>query len=119
VVDTLSLSNPGNLEFIDRPDRLTSIPAAYLGKEVIRLAKNDEGVSDMNYLSFTSIIAQNICVAWDSVNPLPEWLSTWTNTGQTLVGSATFDLYRNAFSPGTVTFPGAAGNDGYMLIVGC
>lgn len=119
VVDTLSLSNPGNLEFIDRPDRLTSIPAAYVGKEVIRLAKNDEGVSDMNYLSFTSTIAQNVCVAWDSVNTLPEWLSTWTNTGQSLVGSATFNLYRNAFSPGTVTIPGAAGSDGYILIVGC
>jgi hypothetical protein len=119
VVDTLSLSNPGNLEFIDRPDRLTSIPAAYVGKEVIRLAKNDEGVSDMDYLSFTSTIAQNVCVAWDSVNPLPEWLSTWTNTGQNLVGSATFNLYRNAFSPGTVTLPGAASSDGYMLIVGC
>ena len=119
VVDTLSLSNPGNLEFIDRPDRLTSIPAAYIGKEVIRLAKNDEGVSDLNYVSFTSTTAQNVCVAWDSVNTLPEWLSTWTNTGQSLVGSATFNLYRNAFSPGTVTIPGAAGSDGYILIVGC
>jgi hypothetical protein len=119
VVDILSLNDPGNLEFIDRPDRFTSFPPAYIGKEVIRLAKNDAAVGDLNYVSFNSTVAQNVCVAWDAANALPAWLSTWVSTGQSLVGSATFNIYSNAYPAGPVTLPGPASGDGYILMVGC
>lgn len=49
VLDKLSLSDPGNLEYIDRTYRLTSIPPAYIGKEMIRLADNDKAVTATNY----------------------------------------------------------------------
>ena len=120
VLDVLSLSDPGNLEFIDRPARLTSIPAQYIGKEVIRLAKNDAAVSDANYVSFTSTVGQNVCVGWDPANALPAWLSTWTNTGASLVGDTTFNVYTNYFPAGNVTLPAANSNqDSYLLFVGC
>ncbi len=120
VLDVLSLSDPGNLEFIDRPDRLTSIPAQLIGKEVIRLPKNESAVNDPNYVSFTSTVGQNVCVGWDPANALPAWLSTWTNTGSTLVGDVTFDIYSSYFPAGTVEIPGAnSGLDSYLLLVGC
>jgi hypothetical protein len=120
VLDKLSLSNPGNLEYIDRTYRLTTIPSAYLGKEVIRLADNDKAVTASSYVSFTTTVAQNVCVAWDLENTLPTWLSAWTNTGNTLVGNTTFTVYSKEYSAGaTVTLPGANARDVYMLFVGC
>ncbi|MGD0505290.1 MAG: chitobiase/beta-hexosaminidase C-terminal domain-containing protein [Steroidobacteraceae bacterium] len=120
VLDVLSLSDPGNLEFIDRPARLTSIPAQYIGNEVIRLAKNDAAVSDASYVSFRTAVGQNVCVAWDPANAVPAWLSSWTNTGASLVGDTTFDVYSTYFPAGNVTLPAANSNvDSYLLFVGC
>jgi len=70
-------------------------------------------------VSFNSTVAQNVCVAWDAANALPAWLSTWVSTGQSLVGSATFNIYSNAYPAGPVTLPGPASGDGYILMVGC
>jgi hypothetical protein len=58
-------------------------------------------------------------VAWNSVNALPAWLSNWSNTGQSLVGDVTFNIYEMPFPAGNVTLPGPASTDGYMLLVGC
>jgi predicted secreted hydrolase len=35
------------------------------------------------------------------------------------VGSATFNIYSNAYPAGPVTLPGPASGDGYILMVGC
>jgi PASTA domain len=119
VIDQLSLTDPGNIEFIDSPARITSIPPAYLGTEVIRLARNDAPVDDPSYVSFTSTVAQNVCVAWDSANVPPAWLSGWSNTGQSLIGDVTFNVYSMTFAAGTVTLPGPGSSNGYVLFVGC
>ena len=119
VLDTLSISNPGNLEYIDRTYRLTSVPTSYVGKEMIRLPNNDKTATASNYVSFNSTIAQSVCVAWDLRNTLPTWLSGWTNTGNTLVGNTTFTVFSKAFSAGTVTIPGPNAADMYLLFVGC
>ena len=84
VLDRLTLSNPGNLEYIDRSYRLTSIPSAYLGLEMIRLANNDKWVAGGNYVTFTSTVAQNVCLGWDQVNPVPAWLAGWNKTADKL-----------------------------------
>lgn len=101
VLDTLSISNPGNLEYIDRTYRLTSVPTSYVGKEMIRLPNNDKTATASNYVSFNSTISQSVCVAWDLRNTQPTWLSSWTNTGNTLVGNTTFTVFSKAFSAGT------------------
>lgn len=119
VLDKLSLSDPGNLEYIDRTYRLTSVPRAYLGAEMIRLANDDKSVTAGNYVTFTSTVAQNICVGWDSLNPVPAWLSSWTKTGDTLVGNAHFELYRKAVPAAVVSVPGPGTRDTYLLLVGC
>jgi hypothetical protein len=119
VTDKLSTSNPGNLEYIDRTYRFTSV-TPYAGKEMIRLANNDKTASATStYLTFTITTAENVCVAWDSVNTPPAWLSSWTNTGNSLVGNSTFNVYRKAFSAGTVTINGANSHDNYIAFVGC
>jgi hypothetical protein len=118
VTDKLSTSNPGNLEYIDRTYRLTSV-TPYAGKEMIRLANNDKTATAINYLTFTMTTGQNVCVAWDSANTPAPWLSTWTNTGGTITGNAVFNVYRKAFSAGTVTIPGANSGDVYIPFVGC
>jgi hypothetical protein len=66
VLDILSLSDPGNLEFIDRPARFIQMPSAYVGKEMIRLARNDGANSDSNNVSFNTNVTQSVCVGWDS-----------------------------------------------------
>ena len=119
VVDRLTLSNPGNLEYIDRTYRLKSIPSRYLGLETIRLANNDKWVSARNYVTFTSTVAQNVCLAWDESNPIPAWLSSWTKTADTLVGNASFEVWRRWFAAGTVQIPGPATRDNYLLLLGC
>ncbi len=119
VLDRLSLSDPGNLEYIDRTYRLTAIPSAYVGAEMIRLANNDKWVAASSYVSFTSTVAQNVCVAWDSENPVPAWLSAWARTGQNLVGNTSFNVYRKGVAAGPVQIPGPSAGDNYLLFVGC
>jgi hypothetical protein len=119
VLDRLTLSNPGNLEYIDRTYRLKSIPSAYLGLEMIRLANNDKWVSAGNYVTFTSTVAQHICIGWDQTNPVPAWLSSWTRTADKLAGNASFEVWRKWFAAGRVQIPGPSTRDNYLLLVGC
>jgi hypothetical protein len=119
VVDRLTLSAPGNLEYIDRTYRLTSIPGAYLGLETIRLSNNDKWASAGNYVTFTSTASQNVCLGWDRTNPVPAWLSSWTRTGDTLAGNVNFEVWRRWFAAGKVQIPGPATRDNYLLLVGC
>jgi hypothetical protein len=119
VLDRLTLTHPGNLEYIDRTYRLTSIPSAYLGLEMIRLANNDKWLSASNYVTFTSTVAQNVCVGWSQADPLPTWLSSWTRTGDKLVGNVSFEVLRKWFAAGTVQIPAASTHDNYLLLVGC
>lgn len=121
VLDKLSLSNPGNLEYIDRTYRLTSVPSAYIGKEMIRLANSDKSSSSgTTYISFTNTVSQNVCVAWDHNNPLPAWIDgTWFNTGNSLIGNTTFNVYSKQFAAGPVSLKGAGSSDMYILFVGC
>jgi hypothetical protein len=121
VLDTLSLSNFGSFEYVDRNYHLTGIPSAYIGKEQIRLANNDKSFSNSTtYISFTTTVTQNVCVAWDHLNALPPWIDgTWFNTGNSLTGNSTFNVYSKSFSPGTVSLKGAGSSDMYILFVGC
>jgi hypothetical protein len=116
-------TDQGSLEYIDRTYQLTSVPAAYQGKEAIHLANNDKAVTASNYLTFTVTPGQAICVAWDQANPAPTWLTTspWVKTTNNLVGNATFNVYRNAttFASGSVTLPGPNSHDVYIPFVGC
>lgn len=119
VLDHLSLTNPGNLDYIDRTYRLTSI-GPYAGLEYIRVANNDKTVSG-TYITFNMTVSQNVCVAWDSTIAIPSWLSSWTATGNNLVDSepGTFNVYKQSFAAGTVSIPGANAGANYMLFVGC
>lgn len=122
VLDHLSTTNPGNLDYIDRPYRLTSV-GPYAGLESIRVANSDKTVSG-TYITFNMTVSQNVCVAWPSTITTASWLSTWTATGNNLVDSepATFNVYKQSFSAGTVTIPGAgtaASGANYLLFVGC
>ena len=119
VLDRLTLANPGNLEYIDRTYRLTSVPTHYLGLEMIRLANNDKWVNESHYVTFTSTVAQSLCLGWDEANPIPAWLSAWPRTGDKLVGNATFEVFRKGFAAGAVRLPGPSTNDNYLLLVGC
>jgi hypothetical protein len=118
VLDRLSSTNSGNLEYIDRTYRLTSI-GPYAGLEAIRLPNNDKAVNVTNYVSLTMTVQQNVCVAWDSLNALPSWLSTWAATGNNLIGNTTFNVYRKLFPAGPVSLPGPNSSDNYILFVGC
>jgi len=120
VLDRLALSNPGNLEYVDRTYRLTAVPSHYLGLEVIRLANNDKSVAASDYVTFTSTVTQNVCLGWDRSVAVPTWLSSWTRTAEQLTGHVTLQVYRKQVTAGPVRIPGAAThNNNYLLLIGC
>jgi hypothetical protein len=124
VTDKLSLSNPGNLQYIDRTYRFTSLPAGYSGLESIRLANNDKANTSLSYLTFTITTQETVCLGFDSGHTPPSWLSSWMNTGKSLVGTPTFNVYKKTFPAGTVTIggPASGGADShntYIAFVNC
>jgi hypothetical protein len=124
VTDKLSLSNPGNLQYIDRTYRFTSLPAGYSGLESIRLANNDKANTSLSYLTFTITTGETVCLGFDSTHTPPSWLSSWTNTGKSLVGTPTFNVYKKTFPAGSVTIggPASGGADShntYIAFVNC
>ncbi|MFY9580767.1 MAG: DUF4185 domain-containing protein, partial [Gaiellaceae bacterium] len=107
VTDRLSLSNPGNLEYIDSTARFTSIFSGYVGGEMIRLRNADKTNNRADYLTFTLTTATTVRVGWPSGVAVPAWLRSWTSVVNTLVGDRTFNVYKRSFPAGNVTLPGA------------
>jgi hypothetical protein len=122
VLSKLSTTYPGNKEYIDRQYEITALPSGYSGLEQIRLANNDKSTpTTTNYVTFSLTTPKTVCVAWDHANAVQPWVTSgYTNTGKTITGNATFDVYKsNTTLSGTVTVPGPNSHDMYLLLVGC
>jgi len=116
-----TLSN-GTKAFVDRTYTYSSIPAQLEGIAVLQTKNDDKTVINDNFINFDINTSANVYVAYDTgIATLPTWLSSWSNTGLTIVASdATRALYSKNFSAGTVTLGGNEGTSNrsnYTILV--
>jgi hypothetical protein len=125
ILDHLSTTYPGSKQYIDRQYQYTALPSGYSsGLESIRLPNNDKANNSSTYLTFTLTAQKTVCVGWDTLNPVPSWLTGtgWSDTGQNLTGNdgtATFHVYKKTYPAGLVQLPGPNTHDVYLPFVGC
>jgi rhamnogalacturonan endolyase len=90
----------GDTTYGDRTTKFAQIPEKLLGAEWIRTACDSKAYTS-EAASFTAKSDISVYVGLDSrVATIPAWLSSWTNTGESLSGdnSVTFNLYKKDFS---------------------
>ncbi|MCP5185068.1 MAG: hypothetical protein H6993_13970, partial [Pseudomonadales bacterium] len=114
---------------VDKADTLTSIPAVLEGGVWIRTANAHRNNTRATFMTFDVDRSVDVYVAYDSgITNRPTWLSSWTDTGQTVgVSSATgtLKLFKKSFTgPTTVSMGGASAtgfsgtiNENYLVIV--
>ena len=90
-------------------------------------ANNDKKASQANFLSFSVNQNVTVYVAYDSrASSLPNWLASWTSTGQSLGSTdVPLKLYSQTFPAGSITLGGnsaagaaGAGSNYSVAIVG-
>ncbi|MCH8745643.1 MAG: hypothetical protein IIB31_08350, partial [Chloroflexi bacterium] len=77
--------NAGATVYIDRGYAFTSVPSSVAGTTYIVTANNDKQANQANFLSFWVDQDVTVFVAYDSrASSLPNWLASWTDTGEIL-----------------------------------
>jgi len=134
-----TLMEVGNEYYVDESFTLTTIPSGFgLNSGIwIMTANSDSSNTSANYLSFDVDRNVTVFVAYDSVaTTLPNWLSSFSNTGaqiQVSQSGASFKVYCSSLTPdtcdslpsGTVTVtlggnlasPAAGAQNNYVVIV--
>lgn len=123
-----NLLESGDAYYVDRAFTLTSIPPALSSGRWIMTANNDTGNSSSNYISFSVNRPVTVHIAYDrGASTLPDWMSTYTNTGLSLGTtdplSPTLNLYSRSYGAGSIALggnmaSGASGaNSHYIPIV--
>ena len=94
--------------YIDRSFTFTSVPVAIQDATYIQTANGDKNRTETSFLSFSVNQDVTVYVAYDSrASSLPHWLSSWSNTGQTLVNTdVPLNLYSQSFPSGSITLGG-------------
>jgi len=104
----------GDLVFGDRDVTYTMIPGFLVGADYIRTAADSKNY-DGDVASFTAGADLNAYVCMDDrVEPTPDWLSAWTDTGEDLFNSndVSFSIYQAAFEQGETIVLGTNGQSG-------
>ncbi len=104
----------GDLVFGDRDVTYEMIPGFLVGAEYIRTACDSKSFAG-DLAAFTAGTDMNAYVCMDDrVNPTPDWLSGWTDTGEDLFNSSdvSFSIYQAAFDQGETVTLGSNGQSG-------
>lgn len=112
--DAIAVGEPmfGDREFV-----YTELPADLVGGEAI-LTACDAKFTEGDLADFTAASDIDIYVGMDSrVDPLPEWLSTWTASDMTAVASndVTFVFYKKSVAAGESITLGENGQSAYCV----
>jgi hypothetical protein len=99
----------GATVYTDRAYTFTTIPSVVNRATYIKGANADKTHTSLSFLSF--LVNQNVTayVGYDNrASSIPDWLKSWTNTGQILrsTDAAPLTLYSKDFPSGTVTLGG-------------
>jgi polygalacturonase/phosphodiesterase/alkaline phosphatase D-like protein len=117
-------ANAGDV-FTDRDYVFSTVPTSLTGETYIQTANDDKSSTTLQ-VTFDINQECTVYVAHDDrFSSVPSWMSTWTNSGMSVVvsdGDSTgATLYSKVFSAGTVTLyentVGGQGNNMYSIIV--
>jgi hypothetical protein len=107
----------GSTIFGDRTFTCATLPSELSGAEVI-LTSCDSKFYDGELAEFTAGADITVSAAIDSrVENIPEWLSGWTNSGQSLTTSndLTMNIYQKNFKSGETVTLGTNGQSSYCV----
>ena len=107
---------PGDVVYTDRSYTYSTLPSMIAGSTYIQTANDDKNANQASFLSFSVNQNVTVFVAYDSrASSLPNWLTSWTATGEILgTSDVPLSLYSRSFSGGSVSLGGnlAAGASG-------
>lgn len=115
--DALAVGKPIH---IDDAEQLTAVPGKYKGLRYLRTASADRFVGTATAVTFQVNRAVTVLVAYDASSAtLPQWLRSWTDTGDALTtGARRYKLLRKSFPSGPVSLGGnELGVSTYALVV--
>jgi len=107
----LSTVSVGDLVFGDRTATYTSLPESVKGSEYLKTACDSKNSTE-NLAEFNTAENVTVYVAVDNrVATLPEWLSSYSATGETATSSndVTFNIYKKSYSQGETVVLGTNG----------
>ena len=111
----------GRTVYVDRGYTYTTVPSLVQGASYIQTANNDKASSGEGFLTFTLDQPSIVYVAYDiRINPKPQWLSAFADTGESLVTSdTTLQLFCQSFPAGPVSLGGneSSGKSMYAVII--
>ena len=111
----------GDVQYGDRTFTFTAVPGLVAGSQWIRGANNSKSYAASPLLTFSINKSADVYVALDNRSSVPSWLTSWTNTGLTMVNNEatpiSYNLYVKNFAAGTVSLGGGAGKSQYTVIV--
>ncbi len=98
---------PGDSMYGDRPYQFDEIPEELQGNDWVQTRNNSKSYTQTaNPLAiFTLRKPADVYVAFnDNIDPVPEWLSDWEDTGKDILNDepVTFSLYKKSFEKGSV-----------------
>ena len=104
----------GNLTYVDRRFRLTSVPPTLVGSDLIQTANSDESSTGSAWVNFEAVVPVRVFVGIDEEQESPpEWLTTQFER-QPFTASidegATLVFYSRTFDQGAVTLGGNTDN---------
>lgn len=85
----------------DRTFTISVLPSYYAGSDWIRTANDSKAYAGDPLATFKVTAAADVYVAYDDrVNPKPAWFSSWTDTGDNIVDSAsvTYSLFKKTYT---------------------
>ena len=101
----------GDTVFGDRDVTYSMIPGFLIGADYIRTAADSKNFAG-NLASFTAGTDMNVYVCMDDrVNPTPDWLSDWVDTGEDIFNSnnVSYSIYKADFEIGETVVLGQNG----------
>ncbi|NCD70143.1 glycosyl hydrolase [Mucilaginibacter agri] len=107
---TGTLTN-GSTYYIDRTNKLTSVPTSLSGATLIKTANDDKANTSSSFLSFKLSSSSTVYIAYDGrATAVPAWLSGWKKLTSTITTDDTkmgsFVLYSKTYNAGTVILGG-------------
>ena len=111
----------GGKVYIDRDFTFTTVPSVLAGLTAIRPANTDKTGGETEFLQFDLQQSANIYVAFDDrIDPIPDWLVDWQDTGEYLESTDTMSqlrVYKKFYNTGHIVFEGNNGGTYSMYIL--
>jgi hypothetical protein len=111
----------GNLTYGDRTFTMASVVPYLVGKEWIRPANDSKTYTGATLCTFTVVGNTDVYIAHNNGAQMPAWLSSWTNTGDTMNAAGNVcTLFKKTYTAGSRVDLGNSGDTSastYFIII--